>query len=61
MNMVTGLNVNIVTRSIEQTAFLGLQKAVDHVQKQLSEISKKYFVNTVHVPAPGIGPGSLIP
>jgi hypothetical protein len=39
-NMVTGLNVNILTKSLVQTAFLGLQKAVDHVQKQLSEISK---------------------
>jgi hypothetical protein len=28
-----------------QTAFLGLQKAVDHVQKQFSEISKKYLEN----------------
>jgi hypothetical protein len=27
-------------------AFLGLKKAVDHVQKQLSEISKNYFENT---------------
>jgi hypothetical protein len=30
-NMVTGLNVNILTRSLVQTAFLGQQKAVDHV------------------------------
>jgi hypothetical protein len=42
-NMVTGRNVNILTRSLVQTAFLGLQKAVDHVQKQLSEISQKIF------------------
>jgi hypothetical protein len=32
--------------TLVQTAFLALQKAVDHVQKQLSEISKKYFENT---------------
>jgi hypothetical protein len=43
-NMVTGLNVNILTRSLVQTAFLGLQKAVDQVQKQLSDISKKIFL-----------------
>jgi hypothetical protein len=42
--MVSGLNVNILTRSSVQTAFLGLQKAVDHVQKQLSEISPKIFL-----------------
>jgi hypothetical protein len=40
-----GLNVNILTRSVVQTTFLDLQMAVDHVQKQLSEISKKYFEN----------------
>jgi hypothetical protein len=42
-NMVTGLNVNILTRNLVQTAFLGLQKAIDHVQKLLSEIAQKYF------------------
>jgi ribosomal protein L20 len=40
---VTGLNVNILTMSLVQTAFLGLQKSVDHVQNQLSEISQKVF------------------
>jgi hypothetical protein len=45
-NMVTGLNVNILTRSLVQTAFLGLQKAADHVKQQLSENQKKYFENT---------------
>jgi hypothetical protein len=66
--MVTAINVNIMTRSLVQTAFLGLQKAVDHVQKQLSEISQKIFlkyrlnqVKEKKLPALGIEPGSLVP
>jgi hypothetical protein len=38
--MVTGLNVNMLTRSLIQTAFLGLQKAVDHVQNDFQKSPK---------------------
>jgi hypothetical protein len=46
VNMVTGLNVNILTRSLVQMAFLDLQKAVDHVQNNFQKFPKKYFENT---------------